>query len=226
MPATLGILFLHHKIDDVVCANLSSVRRHNPGATIVTMSAGEAFPGGYSLAATPALQKLHAANPKKSSDWLVCSWFLQRREHCAKWWIVEWDTYCTMSVREYYRAVWEFPLVVSSVRLPYREVEWGWFDSAKKFPAKYRPFAMGGTPFIYLVSDRALRATCRLLLKVPFRTGNGELRFCTAANWCGFPPCGFSPPRDLITWITLREAPAYKGIFHPIKRRIARRKKK
>lgn len=197
--------------------NLHSVQKHNPGALVVTMSAGEALPGGYSLEATPAIKKLHAASPKKSSDWLVCSWFLQRREKCKKWWIVEWDTYCTVSAYAYYRPVWHYPFVVSAIRLPNREADWGWFAHAKAFPKKFQPYIMGGSPFIYLLDDDALRAICRTLLGKSLRAGNGELRFCTAANWCGFPPCGFSPPRDLITWIPLHSAPSYKGIFHPVK---------
>ncbi len=217
MSEKLGILFLHHKANPVVCNNLLSVRKHNPGACIVTMSAGEALPGGYSLDATPALKERHALSPKKSSDWLVCSWFQQRRERCEKWWIIEWDLYCSMSAREYYRPVWDYPFVVSGVRLPYREADWGWFTHAKAFPKKFQPYIMGGSPFIYLVAEKALKAICQTLLDSSLRTGNGELRFCTAANWCGYPPCGFSPPRDLITWIPLKSVPTYKGIFHPVK---------
>jgi len=217
MKEKLGIIFLHHHIDNVVKSNLESVRKQNPGAVVVTMSAGEKLPGGYSLAKTPKIRKFHSANPKKSSDWLVCSWFVQRRERCAKWWVIEWDVYCTMSAKDYYRPVWKFPFVVSAVRLRYREEEWGWFRHVDKMPEEYRPYAMGGAPFIYLLSEPALEAICTSLIEAPFLAGNGELRFCTVANWRGYPPCGFSPPRDSITWRSLKAIPRYRGIFHPIK---------
>lgn len=220
MRNKLGILFLHHKINDVARQNLLSIKAHNPSATVVTMSAAEAFAGGYSLESTPRIKQIHAASPKKSSDWLVCSWFQQRREICTKWWIVEWDTYCSMSIRDYYRPVWEYPFVVSGVRLPNREADWGWFAHAKAFPKKFQPYITGGSPFIYLLDDSALKKICQTLLNSKLRTGNGELRFCTAANWCGYPPCGFSPPRDLITWIPLHGVPHYPGIFHPVKRLV------
>jgi len=109
MSSNLGILFLHHQIDEVVLNNLASVRRHNPGANVVTMSAAEPLPGGYSLDATPEIKELHVAQPKRSGDRLLCSWFMQRKEQCKKWWIIDWDVYCTMSVREYYEPVWNFP---------------------------------------------------------------------------------------------------------------------
>src|SRR5882724_2211784 len=116
MAKELGILFLHHATNPVTRANLASARRQNPRATIVTMSAGEKFPNGYSLEATPHIQQFHSRNSHRGSDWLVCSWFLQRRERCKKWWIIEWDTYCATSVRNYYRPVWDFPFVASSTR--------------------------------------------------------------------------------------------------------------
>jgi hypothetical protein len=156
-------------------------------------------------------------NPNRSSDWLVCSWFLQRREKCQRWWIIEWDVYCSMPAQEYYRRVWDLPLVASSVRLRYREPEWRWFSVTKDFPEQYRPFAMGAVPFLFLVSDRALQGICKALIKAPPQAGNGEMRFCTAANWCGFPACGFSPPHDYISWVMWKTLPQERGIFHPVK---------
>lgn len=217
MKSSFGIVFLHHQIDPVVLNNLRSIRRHNSGATLATISSGEPLPDGYTLDATPELKQLHAAAPKRSSDRLVCSWFLQRKEQCRKWWIVEWDTYCTTSARNYYQPVWEFPFVAAQVCLRYRQPEWHWFQGIKDLPAGYRPFATGAVPFLYLLSEEALRATCALLLEQPLTAGNGELRFATAATRAGFPPCGYSPPGDRITWINWPALPAAPAIFHPVK---------
>src|SRR5215469_230010 len=165
MIEKLGILFLHHDIDKVVLNNLASVRRHNRKATVVTMSAGSPLDGGYSLQATPQIQAMHSLTATRSSDWLVCSWYVQRREKCDKWWIIEWDTYCTMSAREYYRPVWHFPFVASSVRMPNREPEWPWFRARGDLPKQLRDYAAGAVPFLYLVSNDALKSICALLLK-------------------------------------------------------------
>jgi hypothetical protein len=217
VSAKLGIVFLHHEVNDVVRNNLASIRRQNPRAVIATIGAGEALPGGYALAATPELQRLHAAKPAKSADWLTCSWFLQRREKCAKWWLVEWDVFCTVPVQEYYRPVSEFPFVASCVRVRHRDPEYGWFRETTAMPAEYRPYAMGAVPFAYLLDEDALAVICTTLLQKPFLAGNGELRFATVANWCGYPPCGYSPPNDHLGWKTWTNLAPQRTIYHPVK---------
>ncbi len=226
MKDQLGIVFLHYDADPVTENNLRSIRSYNAGATIVTVSSGAPLPGGYSLTMTPALHSLHAALPQKSSDRMLCSWFLQRREVCDKWWVVEWDVFCAVSVRDYYRPVWEFPFVAASVRLPHREPEWFWFRKAKSkwrrqrraLPESYEPFATGAVPFLYLLSEPALKAVCTQLLEDPIQEGNAELRFASAARRCGYPPCGFSPPDDQITWMNWETLPENPTIVHPVKR--------
>jgi len=218
MAEKLGIIFLHHNTSPEARRNLASIRAHNSDAVLVTMSAGEPFKNGYTLQSTPDLKPLHALDPAQSPDWLLCSWFTQRQEQCDKWWIVEWDTFARVSVRDYYRAVWEYPFVASSVRLPYREPEWAWFNKISNLPPIYSSSLVGGVPFIYLVSDDVIKRACTTLLEVPITSGNGELRFPTAASSCGFPPCGYSPPRDRITWIQWRSLPDERAVFHPVKR--------
>jgi hypothetical protein len=56
------------------------------------------------------------------------------------------------------------------------------------------------------------------LIKYPLAAGNGELRFATAANRCGYPACGFSPPEDQITWMPVTPIIDRKAIFHPVKK--------
>ena len=217
MRGKLGILFLHHNVNNIVLNNLQSIREHNPDAVIATISAGEILPNGYSIDATPELKARHSVAPSRSSDWIVCSWFLQRKEKCEKWWIVEWDTFCRTSVQDYYTPVLNFPFVASSVRLPHRDPQWIWFRDFIHISEEYLPYLMGATPFLYLMSDEALTATCTELLKRPFNFGNGELRFSTIANKCGFTPCGYSPPNDQITWLNWDSLADLKTIFHPVK---------
>jgi hypothetical protein len=220
MNHDLGILFLHHEINEVVRNNLLSIRRQNPCATIITTSAGEALPGGYSLDSTPKIRHLHSKNPRRSSDWLVCSWFVQRKETCKKWWIVEWDTFCNVPVCDYYNPVWSFPFVASNVRLRHREHAWWWFREVDELPHEYKPFCLGAVPFLYLVDEFVLEQVCQALLSNPILVGNGEMRFATAANKCGFPPCGYSPPHDQITWINWEKPVREKAIYHPLKHYI------
>lgn len=204
-------------MDRVTMNNLASVRRHNPRALVVTMSAGEKMDGGYALDATPHIKKFHSANPQKSSDWLVCSWFVQKKESCEKWWIIEWDTFCNVSVEDYYQPVWRFPFVASTVVYPNREPSWPWFKATGKIPEEYQPHARGAAPFLFLISEEALLPICRSLLEKPILHGNGEFRFGTVATKCGFAPCAYSPPNDRITWLTWKGPVTEKTVFHPVK---------
>lgn len=227
MNDRLGIIFMHHSLDEVTMNNLRSLQRQNPDAYFTSIGVDEALPGGYSLSATPELKAMHSQMPRKSGDRLLCSWHLQRRaqDTCDKWWVVEWDLFCNVPAREYYRPVWEFPLVVSSTRLPNREPEWHWFKEVqmevnkapKKLPAAYHPHVMGLVPLIFLITDAALKQICNLLVNEPIQAGNGEFRFATAANRCGYPPCGFSPPGDQITWKNWPQLPPNPKIVHPVK---------
>lgn len=147
MKGNFGIIFLHHDIGSITRNNLSSIRRHNPEATIITMSAGQPFPGGYTLAQTPLLKEQHGVSPSRSSDVLLCSWFAQRREYCDKWWIVEWDTYCTTSAESHYKPVWDFHFIASAVCRRNRDIEWYWFKHVQEMPMRYQNFAVGAVPF-------------------------------------------------------------------------------
>jgi len=214
----LGVVFLHHDITPVVQNNLASIRQCNPNAAIATISAGDPLPGGYTIRNTPEWQHRHAQRPRKSADMLLCSWFHQRREKCDKWWIAEWDVYARQSVEAYYQPVWNYPFVASDVALPYRRREWPWFRFAGWLPPAYRGFALGAIPALWLLSEEALCATCNFLTRHPTLAGNGELRFGSAANAAGFPPCGFSPPpHDRITWVEWKTIGPEKTIFHPVK---------
>jgi hypothetical protein len=216
MKSGLGILVLHYGINRVVLNNLASIRNQNPRATIVTISAGAVLPGGYSLEATPELKKIHAAHPSRSSDWLMCSWFLQRRESCQKWWVVEWDTFCRLPVRSFYGPVWDLPFVATTIQLPRRD-HWFWFRHVPRMPPDVRSYAMGAAPFLYLLSERAVKLICSALIKNPFSAGNGELRFATIANKCGVPPHAYSPPHSHVTFHTAPFPMQLKTVFHPVK---------
>jgi hypothetical protein len=217
LDVKIGVLFLHHTCDSVTINNLNSIVKNNPGITVNTMGASEAISGGYSLNDTPRLKELHSEMPKRREDLLVCSWFLQKKHKCDKWWIVEWDLYCEIPIQHFYSQVWDYDFVASSVCLPYREPNWYWFRSLRDLPSDYKPFAMGALPFVFLMSERALESTCRMLIENPFFIGNSELRFATAANRSGYPPCGFSPPGDKITWIPWKRIDGPKSISHPVK---------
>lgn len=221
----LGIVFLHHRTDEVTLNNLESFRRWNPDATIVTVSPTTALAGGYSIEQFADYKKIwdrHTASVHlraRSADLLLYGWYLNRKEECERWLVVEWDTYCTTKVEKFFEADWERDLVVSRVRWPLKDPGWYWWKSHASLPPDLHRFAAGTVPFsCILIKDAALTA---IVEKVPWdQLGecNGELRFGTLANACGFPPIEVSSGKEFIDWEPL--APTSKlvgGLFHPVK---------
>ena len=108
LQETIGIVFLHHRTDEITANNLQSFREWNPAATIVTVGAGERLPGGYSIRDFPKHADLWDRHTRqtglgtRSADLLVYSWYENRREHCDRWLIVEWDAFCAMTVDEFF----------------------------------------------------------------------------------------------------------------------------
>jgi hypothetical protein len=221
----LGIIFLHHQIDSVTLNNLESFRRWNPNTPLITVTAGQALKGGFSLRAHPGecdRWKSHTAVPwrlAKSADVLVYLWYPHRRVHCEYWVIVEWDSYCGMPVEDFFSLVADFRFVGPSIRLRNREPEWHWFSQASTLPVELRGYAMGVVPFSFLLVEDALLA--EICARAPWGglgDCNAELRFATLAHACGCPAVAHPLAGWNISWTPLPEdAPVHFGMWHPVK---------
>jgi len=220
----VGIVFLHHQVDAITENNLKSFRDWNPEATIVTVSAGEPFPGGYSIRDLPQGPFWEEHNWKwkmqsRIADVLLYSWYLNRREHCDRWVVVEWDAYCGMPVEKFFEHVWDFDLVAASTRWPHRDWEWFWFSTVKTLPDDLQPFALGLVPFCFLMmKDHVLSAVCDRVPWEHLGCCNAELRFGTLACAAGFGAVS----NPLAQWnISSRElpehSPVHQGMWHPVK---------
>ena len=221
----LGIVFLHHQTDEVTLNNLASFRRWNPDAFIVTMSAGAALPGGYSIAEFPKMKEIWDRHTKtgdlrgRSADLLLYAWYLNRREHCERWLIVEWDTYCASSVEVFFQAAWEHDFVAAHVQWPLKNPQWYWWRTHDSLPSHLHRFAAGIVPFsCLLVKDSVLDAVTRIVPWDQLGRCNGELRFATLANACGFPPSQVPSRNQTIEWQPLPQTTELRGgLFHPVK---------
>ena len=222
----LGIVFLHHRTDDVTLNNLRSFQHWNPAATIVTMSSEESLPGGYSIQNMPGWAERwreHTAKSDlraRSADLLVYAWYENRREHCHRWLLVEWDSYCACPVDKFFGELIERDLVASVVHLPGENGEsWWWFGERQSLPERLRSYAAGVTPFSFiLVSDRALSAMCRMLPSGNLGNGNCELRFASLARACGFHPLANRQGAGRNDWRLIpKNTQIGWGMWHPVK---------
>jgi hypothetical protein len=133
---------------------------------------------------------------------------------------VEWDTYCSCTVNEYFGALIEHDIVAPSFHLPRQDQHcWWWFSKRKTLPSPLREHAAGIAPFsLILVSDRALNAMCQTLPPGDLGAGNGELRFASLACACGFQPV---PNQIAVGHNGFRPLPVNTqlgpGMWHPVK---------
>lgn len=221
----LGIVFLHHRVDAVTLNNLQSFRRWNPDATIVTMSANESLPEGYSIqrmAGWVDRWRKQTAKPglrARSTDILVYAWYHNRLEDCEKWLLVEWDSYCACPVEEYFGMLMEKDLVASTVHLQEDGGNWSWFRKSRSLPEGIQSDAAGVVPFsLVLISDSTLSSMCKMLPCGDLGDGNGELRFASLARACGVTPHPnpFAPGKN--GWSPLRRGTLLgRGMWHPVK---------
>lgn len=224
-PESIGLVFLHHLTDEVTANNLQSFRDWNPGMTIVTMSAAEPFPDGYSIQDFSEYREKWARHTAQegrhnsSADVLLYAWYQNRRERCDRWVVVEWDAYCAMRVGDFFAIAWEFDVVAPGVVWRNRDPGWYWFSAVPTLPADLQPFAVGIAPFCFImVRDAVLEKVCQRVPWDQLGKGNSELRFATLVYASGFTPVPNPLAGWNIGWQPLPETtPVHKGMWHPVK---------
>lgn len=228
MLPEFGIVFLHHRKDDVTLNNLATFREWNPGVPLVTMSGSEErIEGGYTIHDFPeeAVQwTRHTSGGElrgRSADLLVYAWHRHRRERARHWVLVEWDAYCGMPLSEFYSPVRDHDLVAPAVRWPLREPEWSWFHQKWTLPDWLAAKSVGVMPFCFLwVADAVLEEMVRLVPWDQLGRCNSELRFGSLAHAAGFIPTSHPSVHWNIGWKPLREGTpveAAPGVWHPVK---------
>jgi hypothetical protein len=223
----LGIVFLHHRNDWVTLRNLDSFREWNPGVPIATVTSNERIKGGYSILDDPELGPIWRAHIERdngrlrarSSDLLLFYWYLNRREHCKRWLVVEWDAFCAMPAEEFLAPVADFSSAGSIVHHTQSSPEWYWFQEAPSLPENLRPFAMGISPTCYIVfADEVLDTIVKLVPWDHLGTGNSELRLGTLVNYAGYDVVEHPLAKGRICWKPLpKMSPIPCGMWHPIK---------
>lgn len=150
----------------------------------------------------------------KNSDLSLYAFRLMlKNEPCEKWAVLEWDTYCNMDLKEYFRLEWDSHLVVCNVEM---DESWCWFKEARFFPAALKRYACGVWPLgLMLISDVCLKH-CATNVD-PWCLGIFcELRLGTMANMIQTPTI---KRNATISWKG-EFTPFGNGIWHPVKRAV------
>lgn len=162
----LGIVFLHHRDCEVTRHHADLLRAWHPGAPFVALTTAEGIENSLGPTDLPDFAAARAQYAdadwayRSSSDVLLAAWWrVWKGARPKRWLVVEWDVWCGESAREFFREVWDHPVVLPSIRWPHREQEWGWWWHISRLPSAVQPYAVGTVPFTpMLLSDTALDA--------------------------------------------------------------------
>lgn len=218
----LAILFSHFGMNEVAQQNLASFRRSNPDAEILPASFAD------SIRAGPFTDFFEVCKSNSHSGWanadlLLFNAFLTSRKRYRKWLFVEWDVYCNIPVRKFFKETWKFDVVGPAIATQAAEPEWNWFKDVPALPKKLQPFACGIKPIaVSLYGEDALREMVDAFLDEPFQAFS-ELRQGTLANYIGAKPVPNPRSAHTIAWRPWTDCVEGDGIFHPIKFPLASR---
>jgi len=216
-----AVLFLCYKDDEVTREHLARFRRFHPDIPVIAISGLDSI--GYCLPREPVgLWSMVTDNGQNkvaawgNADLMVYDWYLSQIEIKAKrWLIVEWDTYCNASLKDYWASIWNVDLGCQEIRSP--GDSWCWFHDGSEVPGEMEPCGVL-YPACLLISDKCLKAVAEYVKQHYFK-GFSELRLGTVAKHLGFSPtpnlCQLGEVDcDAVAWDRDTNSP---GIWHPIK---------
>lgn len=212
-----AILFMYYgaALRDVLTANLSRLRRLNPGASIIPLiHDGDPFvAGSVDVRRYPC--PWDTTDAWASCDTMLYRWFPDRAVRARRYVVCEWDTYATVSIPEFYAGVWDADVAAVEVVTREDAPDWLWFRYIPWLGA-LADYASGLTPFSgTLFSAAALEAICRGPI---IRDAFCELRVATLANHAGLTLTPMPFARGYISHDPTRiKVSAAPGIYHPVK---------
>lgn len=166
-------------------------------------------------------------DPKEAwlnTDLAIFLWYKENRYKIKseRFLLLEWDCWCNINLKEYYRRVWDLDVVAPTVLYPERD-NWHWFQKLDKMPVHARLYATGIIPFCgILVSEKAMNKICEEIIKSDYHDLISELRFPTIATMLSFDPVPNPVCSRTITWKSLIPFEQnYKGLHHPRKTMVS-----
>jgi hypothetical protein len=217
--ADLCILFVYHRDDAVSRRHLDQLTYLNPEDAVVPVTVN----ADRHLAGAPTTSDIRdcptpwpLAQPWRSLDAVLYTWFLHRRVPARRYVLIEYDCLCTLPIREAYRGVWDAELAARDWFTRETNPDWPWFQELGQMEQRDQRHAAGVVPFAGLfASSDALGGIAHA---APHADVFGELRFGTTARRLGIPVEEFPEPlRTGINWFERPLRLDQPGIFHPIK---------
>jgi hypothetical protein len=214
-----AILFIHHKPlnEPVTKKHLILFKAFNRDSEVVPL----AFESGRETVEWR----------QRNTDLLMYEWFERSDSHHERVFVVEWDTFPTCSLREFFGCSYDKSVVGATIVRPWsnevmmldkggfsqRQRDWHWFVHNES--AELHPFLRGIVPAsVVMFSHDALFNMVQLFKTVPaFKNLQNECRMGTLAAMAGYEPVEIRP--DCARWINCADVEIDQGpgIYHRVR---------
>lgn len=244
-------MFLHHNVCDITLHHYNLIKKYNPDCNVIPVGFAwhtlmenshvvyrhENYPNNIQLNQI----LFNGKSTSSESDLCIYDFFLHYQDF-KHYFVIEWDTYCNCSLKEYYGeqinkcdtfSAFTFnnkPDAINAIR-KMNVKEWSWYNyfEALKNPedkAKLNPYLGGTYPTSLLYyRQKTLHDMVDLILRNPRLYDNiqNEMRLGTLLQQAGYVLTEFGGDKNQFF-----EQPNYKldisngikGYYHPIKEKI------
>ena len=222
-PAELCILFIHHTDDAVTQNHLALMEKLNPGTPVVPL----AFTKGLTHAklmpniVLPAKAANQEPHGNFNSQWfhldrLLYEWFLSPdRIEADRYLLLEWDTFCTVPAKEFYKPCWDKPAAGAQIH-QFSNAGWTWFQSFD-WRKRYGKHLNGISPTCgVMFSHKALNDVATLAKDPAHHDLFCETRLGTMLSMTGHQPSVIFPGVSKYIACVWRK-PRGDGIWHSVK---------
>jgi hypothetical protein len=212
------IVFGYHlRHDATTWMHYALMQHFNPGIPIIPISDGNSLelPNTVDVSTFPS--RWDISDQWQSSDTQLYRWFENRKVEAQRYIFVEYDVYCQLSFREFFKDVWHAEMACARFFTYKDEPTWPWFtknDGYMSLPDDLKPYAAGCLPLgLLLVSHEALE---KIVANAAPAKAFSELRFGTTVCKLGIRVSAVDS--GSITWNQSRiRVRPYPTIYHPIK---------
>lgn len=222
----LGIVFFHHKADQVTLQNCYSFKQGSIPLELV--SSGPSIDDGISIHQDPVfaewwLSKATGDFAGKSHDFLLAWWYQRRKHKCKRWLVVEWDSFCNTDILKWMQPVWDCDISCAHKMFLNTNPDWYWFSVGKSVLLEpFRSKMAGALPFGCLTfSDQALAKVVGMLPAYTLGKINTELRIGSSAAVLGLNVEVNKAASLTVGWEEIDPvAITGEGVWHPIKKLV------
>jgi len=181
----LCILFNHHECNETAYENFLILKEKNAGAKVIPIADAlvPVLPDTVNVHNYPSRWNTH--DLWRFADTIFYRWFLNCRVEAKHYALIEWDTYCNVSIKEACKEVWNLDIGCANFYTLKNNPNWYWFNNGEldRLSDEDRLYAAGIVPFGFILFS--YEAAKKIVDEVTSNDVFSELRLGTTVNKLG-----------------------------------------